>query len=156
MRFFPIDIIRQIVEQTLAEQHYLNPSKYFGGKDQVSLMSFYEQLQKEAEVNRFVNIYNDLVDQQNRTGLIMNGTILAPENPTITNLYNSLIIPLTFTLYFRVKLEDRDTALETMYNVIDLLKGKIILINVLKRLAPSILAASSKALGTVSKNPLAI
>lgn len=121
---FPIDFVRQIIEQTLFEEHNANPSKYFGGKNQVNLFSFYEQLQKEDEVNRYVEIYRDLSEQQNRTGLIMNGTIIAPENPTITNLYQCLIIPMTFTCSFRVKLENRDTALETINNLIKILKGR--------------------------------
>ena len=121
---FPIDFVRQIIEQTLFEEHNANPSKYFGGKNQVNLFSFYEQLQKEDEVNRYVEIYRDLSEQQNRTGLIMNGTIIAPENPTITNLYQCLIIPMTFTCSFRVKLENRDTALKTINNLIKILKGR--------------------------------
>jgi len=121
---FPIDFVRQVLEQTLMEEHFDNPLKYFGGKEQVNLFSFYEQLQKEDEVNRYVKIYRDLVKQQNRSGIIMNGTIVAPENPTITNLWDSLIIPLTFTCAFRVKLADRDLAINTINNLIEVLKGK--------------------------------
>lgn len=124
LKTFPIDFIRQVIEQTLEEEHNREPKKYFGGKSQVNLMSFYEQLQKDAEVDRYVDIYNDLVDQQNRTGLIMNGTIIAPENPTITNLNNCLIIPMTFTCSFRVKLGNRDSAIETINNLFDILKGR--------------------------------
>ena len=123
LKNFPIDFVRQIIEQTLYEEHLLNIN-YYGGKNQVSLMSFYEQLQKEDEVNRYVEVYRDLTEQQNRTGLIMNGTIIAPENPTITNLYQCLIIPMSFTCSFRVKLGNRDTALETINNLIATLKGR--------------------------------
>ena len=121
---FPIEFVRQLIEQTLLEEHIKNPTKYFGGKNDVSLMSFYEQLQKEDEVNRYVKVYNDLVDQQNRTGLIMNGTIIAPENPTITNLYKHTIIPMSFTCSFRVRLADRDKAVQTINHLINLLKGR--------------------------------
>jgi hypothetical protein len=124
MKAYPIDFVRQIIEQTMLEEHLKNPSKYFGGINQVSLFSFYEQLQQEDEVNRFVEIYRDLTEQQNRTGLIMNGTILAPENPTITNINSALIIPMSFTCAFRVKLADRDIALDTLNNLIDILKGR--------------------------------
>ena len=86
MRSFPIDFVRQVIEQTLLEEKIKEPNKYFGGDSQVKLFSFYEQLQKDDEVNRYVEIYRDLTEQQNRTGLIMNGTIIAPENPTITNV----------------------------------------------------------------------
>lgn len=124
MKAFPIDFVRQVIEQTLLEQHKLNQDLYYGGKDQVNLFSFYEQLQKDSEVDRYVEIYRDLTEQQNRTGLIMNGTIIAPENPTITNLYNCLIIPMTFTCSFRVRLEDRDNAINTINNLIKELKGR--------------------------------
>lgn len=121
---FPIDFVRQILEQTLFEEHARSNNEYYGGKNQVNILSFYEQLQKDDEVNRYVEIYRDLVDQQNRTGLIMNGTIIAPENPTITNINQSLIIPMTFTCSFRVKLENRDTAIATINNLIEKLKGR--------------------------------
>ena len=121
---FPLDFIRQIIEQTLLEQHHKNPTKFFGGKNQVNLFSFYEQLQKEDEVDRYVQIYRDLTEQQNRTGLLMNGTIIAPENPTITNLYLDTIIPMTFTCSFRVRLADRDMAITTINNLIEILKGR--------------------------------
>lgn len=120
---FPIDFVRQLIEQTLLEEHIKNPH-FFGGKNQVNLFSFYEQLQKEDEVNRYVEIYRDLADQQNRTGLIMNGTIIAPENPTITNINSATIIPMTFTCSFRVNIGDRDSALKTISNLIEVLKGR--------------------------------
>ena len=124
LKSFPLDFIRQIIEQTLLEEHHKNPTKYFGGANQVNLFSFYEQLQKDEEVNRYVEIYNDLVNQQNRTGLIMNGVLLSPENPTITNLNQCLIIPMTFTGTFRCKIGDRDLVLETINHMIELLKGR--------------------------------
>ena len=60
MKAFPIDFVRQVIEQTLLEQHKLNQDLYYGGKDQVNLFSFYEQLQKDSEVDRYVEIYRDL------------------------------------------------------------------------------------------------
>lgn len=123
LKNFPIDFVRQVIIQTLAEEK-LKDNKYFGGDSQVNLFSFYEQLQKDEEVNRYVEIYRDLTEQQNRTGLIMNGTIIAPENPTITNLNQCLIVPMSFTCNFRVKLANRDMALETINNLIKVLKGR--------------------------------
>lgn len=120
---FPIDFIRQAIEQTLYEEHLKNPSKFLGGENQVSLFSFYEQLVKDEEVNRYVEKYRDLVEQQNRSGIIANGVIVAPENPTITNLFSALIIPMTFTCSFRCLLKDRDIVLDTINNMIETLKG---------------------------------
>lgn len=121
---FPIDFIRQIVEQTLLEEHIKNPKKYIGGINQVNLFSFYEQLVQEDDIDRFTEKYRDLVNQQNRTGLIANGVIVAPENPTITNLNQCTIIPMTFTITFRCTLQDRDFVLESMNNIISILKGR--------------------------------
>ena len=107
MKTMSIDYIRELIENTLAEEHEKNHN-FFGGKNQVNLFSFYEQLQEDYEVDRFTEVYRDLVDQQNRTGLIMNGTIVAPENPQMLNTHNHTIIPLTYNVSFRVALKDRD------------------------------------------------
>lgn len=123
LKIFPIDFIRQILEQTLYKEH-LNNEYFFGGYDQVNIASFYEQLKGQDEVDRFVETYRDLSDQQNRTGLILNGVVLAPENPTITNLYSSLIVPLTWTCSLRCTLANRDQAIETINNLISELKGR--------------------------------
>lgn len=121
-RAFPVDFVRQTIEQTLLENHLVDPH-YIGGENQVSLFSFYEQLVKDEEVNRYVERYRDLCDQQNRSGIIANGVIVAPENPTITNLYQATIIPMTFTCSFRCTLKDRDIVLQTINKLINDLKG---------------------------------
>lgn len=123
LKIFPIDFIRQAIEQELLKEHIKNPN-YFGGKNQVNLFSFYEQLKSQDEVDRFVENYRELSEQQNRTGLILNGVLVSPENPSITNLYSSLIIPMTFTCSFRCMLENRDQAIETINNLIEELKGR--------------------------------
>lgn len=123
LKTFPIDFVRQILEQKLLEQHMINVN-LFGGKEQVSITSFYEQLKSQDEVDRFIETYRDLTEQQNRTGLILNGVLLSPENPTITNLYSSLIIPMEWTCSLRCTLENRDDAIITINNLINKLKGR--------------------------------
>lgn len=123
MKAFEIDFVRQAVEQTLLQEHIKN-HYYLGGENQVKLFSFYEHLQTEEEVDRYVETVSDLNDQQNRTGLIANGTILAPTNPTITNLNQCTIIPMEFSINFRCTLADRDTLKETLNNMVTLLKGR--------------------------------
>ena len=120
---FPIDFIRQILLQGLEEEHNKNPN-FVGGQNQVNLFSFYEQLSTQEEVDRFTEYYRDLTNQQNRTGLIANGTIIAPENPTITNLNQCTIIPLSFTCSFRCTLQDRDLVLDSVNNIIQRFKGR--------------------------------
>ena len=120
---FPIEFVRQIIEQTLYEEH-LKDSNLVGGKNQLALHTFYEQLKNQEEINRFVDTFRDLSEQQNRMGLIANGILSSPENPTITNLYSSLVIPMTWTCAFRCRIEDRDRMLLTINNLIEKLRGR--------------------------------
>lgn len=120
---FPLDFVRQVISQTLDEEHIKNP-KYFGGSEQVYLLPFFSELVNDGNVDRYVETLRDLINQQNRTDLIMCGTVLADENPTITNLAQDFVIPLTFTCEFRVKLEDRDEAVKTINHLIEKLKGR--------------------------------
>ena len=120
---FAIDFLRQIFEQKLLEEH-IKDVNLFGGKDQVNIFSFYEQLKSQEQVDRFVETYRELDEQQNRTNLIMNGVILAPENPTITNLYSCEIIPMSWTCSMRVNIANRDQSQKTINNLIKVLKGR--------------------------------
>ena len=120
---FPIEFVRQILEQTLLKKH-IEDLYYFGGKNQIELFSFYEQLKNQDEVDRFVERYRDLTEQQNRTCLIGNGILLSPENPTITNLYKNLIVPMTWTCSIRTMLENRDQMIDTLFELINELKGR--------------------------------
>ena len=120
---FFIDYIRQLIIQTLEQEHIKNPN-LVGGANQVNLFSFYEQLVNQSEVDRYVEMYKQLADQQNRSGLIANGIIASPENPTITNINKGTIVPLSFTCAFRLLLEDRDLMLETIDNLIAIHKGR--------------------------------
>ena len=122
IKTFPIEFVRVALLQTLKEQHLENDN-YFGGDDQINIFSFYEQLKNQDEVNRFVEKYRDLTEQQNKSGLIGNGVLVSPENPTITNLYQNTIIPMTFTCSIRTKLSNRDRMIQTINNLIEELKG---------------------------------
>ena len=54
----------------------------------------------------------------------MNGTIVAPETPQIMNINSSLIVPLVFNLSFRVTLGDRDNTIETLDNLVKILRAR--------------------------------
>ena len=123
IRTFPIEFIRQALVQTLFEEKQKNPN-FFGGDNEIQLTSLYEQLKSQGEVDRFTERFRDLTDQQNRMNLIANGMLLAPENPSITNLYSSTIIPMSFNCFFRVQLANRDPMIETINNLIETLKGR--------------------------------
>lgn len=123
LKVFPVDFVRQILEQQLYINHLSNVN-LFGGTNQVNLISFYEQLKSEEEVDRFVETYRELTDQQNRSDLIGAGIIVSPENPTITNVHSALVIPFTFTCNIRCKLSNRDQMVETINALIASLKGR--------------------------------
>ena len=123
MKAFPIDFVRQTLEQTLLEEHLKNPGEYAGGDSQISIKSFYEQVQTREQVDRFVESFRDLENQQNRSGLIGNGIISLAENPTITNIRKGLIVPMTWNCIIRCTLEDRDLMVNSINNMISKLKG---------------------------------
>lgn len=119
----PIEFLRQVIEQTLFEEHLKNQN-LFGGENQIRFATFYEQLKNDNELERFNETYRGITDEQNRTGLIGAGMLLSPDNPTFTNLYSALIIPFTFTGSVRCSLENRDQMLWSLQNMIDKLKGR--------------------------------
>lgn len=123
MKAFPIDFVRQIIEQTMYENKIKNEN-LIGGENQLCLFSFYEHLTSESEVDRYVSNYRDLTNQQNKTDIVANGVIVSPENPTITNLNQTTIIPLTYTCSFRCTLKNRDIVMESINSMIKELKGR--------------------------------
>lgn len=122
IKTFPIEFVRVAILQTLYEQH-LKDSNLIGGDDQINIFSFYEQLKTQGDVDRFVENYRDLTDQQNSADLICNGIIASTENPTITNLYSATIIPMNWACFIRTKLSNRDQVIRTINNLIEELKG---------------------------------
>ena len=96
----------------------------FGGDSEVKVFASFEQLKTAEEVDRYVGTQRKVSNQQNRTDLIMNGVITTSENPTITNLNKGCIIPMSFSCGFRVRLGDKDNAIETINNMISKLKGR--------------------------------
>lgn len=120
---FYVDYIAQIIEQTLLEEHIKNPN-LVGGENQLKLYTYYEQLVEHEEVDRYVKNFKQLAKQQNRMGLIANGILSSPENPTITNLNKNLIVPLSFLCAFRITLENTILMLDTINNLIKIRKGR--------------------------------
>ena len=123
MKTVAIEFVRQVLEQTLYEEH-LKDNSYCGGINQVGLFSFYEQLLEGKEVDRFIENYSDLISQQNRSSLILNGVITAPENPQIINIHTHDIRPLDFRVGFRLNVLNRDMAIDTIENMFSVLKGR--------------------------------
>ena len=146
MKTAAIEFVRQVLEQTLYEEH-LKDNSYCGGVDQVGLFSFYEQLLEGEEVDRFIENYADLISQQNRSSLILNGVITAPENPQIINIHTHDIRPLEFRVGFRLNVENRDMAIDTIENMFSVLKGR-------KRDVALFESGKLLMLGTIANNVL--
>lgn len=120
---FPIQYMAQVISQTLSMEKTKNKN-LFGGDSEVKVFASFEQLKTAEEVDRYVGTQRKVSNQQNRTDLIMNGVITTSENPTITNLNKGCIIPMSFSCGFRVRLGDKDNAIETINNMISRLKGR--------------------------------
>ena len=123
MKTMALDYIRQALEQTLEIEHNKN-ADYFGGRNQIAIMSFYEQMNEQYEVDRFTEVYQDLVNEQNKSNLIGNGVLVAPENPSYINVNTSIVVPLTWTLQIRTTLGNRDQMVKTLNHLNDLLRGR--------------------------------
>lgn len=120
---YPIEFVRQIIVQRLFMNKGDDPNLIGGDKD-VNLMSFFEQVKTQEELDRYVKNWQALVDEQNRDTHIVNGIVATQENPTITNLYNCLIIPMTWNCIFRCKLKDMDLVVNSVSKLIESLKGR--------------------------------
>ena len=88
-------------------------TEYFSDDD-IKFFTFYEHLASEDEVNRYVETYKQLVEQQNKTGLIGSGIISATSTTSIVN--NKQVFACTFewTCTIRCPIGDRDKMLGTL------------------------------------------
>lgn len=120
IKTFQIDFIRAIIDYKLS----LNDGETYFGLENIANFSFYEHLERDEEVNRYVEKFRQLTDQQNRTLYNGFGIFNTNQSPTITNLYDAFISPFEFTYTLRCKLKDRDKMIATMYQLINELKGR--------------------------------
>lgn len=121
IKTFPIDFLREAFRFTLAKNR---KSTNLFDDEEIKLFSFYEHLVTEDEVNRYVETYQELCNQQNRTDLIGNGILVVTDNPEITNIKRSFISNFEWSCTIRVQLGNRDSMLQTIYELINQLKGK--------------------------------
>ena len=118
---FPIDYVRGALEFALFKNR--DSTEYFSDDD-IKFFTFYEHLASEDEVNRYVETYKQLVEQQNKTGLIGSGIISATSTTSIVN--NKQVFACTFewTCTIRCPIGDRDKMLGTLYKVFEELRGR--------------------------------
>lgn len=122
IKVFQVDFVRAVLQWQLNRNYKENNYENFSSDD-ISLFSFYEHLLNQDEVNRYVETYQAMVDEQNREHQIGFGVIATDTSPTITNLYSTFISPFDWTLRIRTQMANRDKMLGTLYNLIKELKG---------------------------------
>lgn len=121
IKTFPIDFVRGALEFAFFKNR--DNLEYFSDTD-ISIFSFYEHLASDGEVNRYVERYKDLIDQQNRAGLIGSGILSATSSTSMVNNKQVFISPFEWTCTIRCTLANRDKMLGTLYKAIEELRGR--------------------------------
>lgn len=123
VKVFQIDFVREAFNWVLNRNSIGHEGTYLTSND-IQLYSFYEHLVSDDEIDRYVEKYNMLVEQQNRYGVIGFGILSTTDTPSIANLKSIFISPFEWACSIRCTLANRDTVLETIYKLIEKLKGK--------------------------------
>lgn len=121
VKVFQIEFVRKALESKLAS--YVGNTNLFNDDD-IVIFSFYEHLVSDAEVERYVELYRELVNEQNRADKIGYGIIATTDTPSITNLKSVFVSPFEWTCNIRCEISNRDKMLATIYQLISDLKGR--------------------------------
>lgn len=121
IKTFQIEFVRKALESKLAS--YVGNTNLFNDDD-IVIFSFYEHLVSDAEVERYVELYRELVNEQNRADKIGYGIIATTDTPSITNLKSVFVSPFEWTCNIRCEITNRDKMLTTIYQLISDLKGR--------------------------------
>lgn len=121
LKTFQIDYTRSALQFALLKNR--ENDRYFNDTD-ISIISFFEHLSEEDEVNRYVETFKDLATQQNKTHKIGAGILTCTDNPTIVNNKSCFISPFEWACTIRVDLNNRDKMLETLYKIMEEFRGK--------------------------------
>lgn len=122
LKTFAIDYVRQTINWALSKNDGSND--YFDDED-ITLFSFYEHLVERDEVDRYVERYKQLVDEQNRTDEIGFGIIASDNSSSIMNLMSNFINPFEWSCTIRCTLGNRDKMIATIYKLFEDLKGTV-------------------------------
>ena len=116
-----IDFLREIFVKEFKSNNGNN--EYLDDID-ISLFTFYEHLTSDDEVNRYVERYRDLIDQQNKANTVAFGVLSMANAPTITNLRTMFISPFEWNCTIRTTMGNRDKLIATIYKMVENLKGR--------------------------------
>ena len=115
MAIYDIDLLRALFVDKLND-------------NTIFLASFYEQLQDEEQINRYVDSIKELLALQNREKSQSNykamGIVAQSGNAEIINIKQNYISPLEYQARFDIELSDRDYVLGKLKTLINDLRGR--------------------------------
>jgi hypothetical protein len=115
MAIYDIDLLRALFVDKLND-------------NTIFLASFYEQIQDEEQINRYVDSIKELLALQNREKSESNykamGIIAQSGNAEIINIKQNYISPLEYQARFDIELNDRDYVLDKLRGLINQLRGR--------------------------------
>jgi hypothetical protein len=115
MAIYDIDLLRQLFVDKLND-------------NTIFLASFYEQIQDEQQIERYVETIKELLALQNREKSESNykamGIIAQSGNAEIINIKQNYISPLEYQARFDIELTDRDYVLGKLKTLINDLRGR--------------------------------
>lgn len=120
IKTFQIEFVKQALIDFLSH----NASDDLYNDEDIKLVSFFEHLQSDEEVNRYVETYKELTEQQNKEHLTGIGIIAVTDSPDITNIKDSFITPFAWGCTVRVSLDDREKMVNTFYDLYGKMKGR--------------------------------
>jgi hypothetical protein len=115
MAVYDIDLLRALFVDKLND-------------NSIFLASFYEQIQDDEQINRYVDSIKELLALQNREKSESNykamGIIAQSGNAEIINIKQNYISPLEYQARFDIELSDRDYVLGKLKTLINVLRGR--------------------------------
>jgi hypothetical protein len=115
MAIYDIDLLRQLFVDKLND-------------NTIFLASFYEQIQDEQQIERYVETIKELLSLQNREKSVSNykamGIVAQSGNAEIINIKQNYISPLEYQARFDIELTDRDYVLGKLKTLINDLRGR--------------------------------
>jgi hypothetical protein len=149
MAIYDIDLLRALFVDKLND-------------NTIFLASFYEQIQDDEQINRYVDTIKELLALQNREKSESNykamGIIAQSGNAEIINIKQNYISPLEYQARFDIELSDRDYVLGKLKILINELRGRkfdvIALVNgQIKVIAEPLLNVSARRMIITSQRP---
>jgi len=118
MAMYDIDLIRTLF------------SSYLNGQEGIDifLASFYEQIEDDQSISRYVETIKELIALQNKEKQVSNykamGVISQSGEAQILNIKANYVAPLQYNVRLDIELADRDYVLDKVKTMIENIKGR--------------------------------